>query len=363
MHKKLMHTAANIALFAVSGIGAQLLTDSAIAQDESSSDAAGTRYTGDTVRLDPSHPNSYDAFAPELPATRARMPDIPGTGVYVEEVKPNLFYVTGGVYTSAFVVTDEGLVVIDAPPSFGNALPDVLAEAAPGLPIAYLVYSHGHTDHIGGSSVFADVPNLQILAPASVAESIAQRGHPGILVPNLTYEDDYEFSLGGEVFELRTANYHSTDHDAIIYLPNKKFLVAVDTVTPGEVPFMNFGATSDFQAYLENFDELLAYDFDLLLSGHISFLATRDDVLEAQAYTRDVQQQVRSRMPGFDQRVGENLAAIGFANANLAYRMAIEGIRDECSAALIDEWQDRLSVVDVYADSHCRMVILHAVMN
>ena len=363
MQRKPLHAAANIALIAVSALGAQVLSHPAIAQEGPDSDA-GTRYTGDTVRLELSHPNSYREFAPELPATLARMPDIdPEAGVHVEEVKPNLFYVTGGVYTSAFVVTDEGVVVIDAPPSFADALPDVLAEAAPDLPIAYLVYSHGHTDHVGGSSVFANVPDLKILAPASVSESIAERGHPGILAPNLTYENDYEFSLGGEVFELRTANYHSTDHDAIIYLPNKKFLVAVDTVTPGEVPFMNFGATSDFPAYLANFDELLAYDFDLLLSGHTSFLATRDDVLEAQAYTRHVQEEVRSRMPGFDQRVGDSLAAIGFTNANLAYRMAIEGIRNECSAALIDEWQDRLSVVDVYADSHCRMVILHAVMN
>lgn len=334
------------------------------AQEETHSGTESPRHTADTVSLNPVDPNSYLTFAPELPETLARMPQIdPETGVYVEEVNPNLFYVTEGIYTSAFVVTDEGVVVFDAPPSYAQALPSVIQEAAPDVPITHLVYSHGHTDHIGGTSVFADVPDLQIMAPASVAEGIVARGNPNILVPNVTYEDEYTLSLGGEVIEMRTANYHSTDDDAVIYLPNYKFLIAIDTVTPGEVPFMNFGATADFGAYLAIFDELLAYDFDLLLTGHVAFLATRDDVLETQAYTRDVQEEVRSRMPSFNQRVGENFAAIGFENANLAYRIAIEEIRNECAASLIDTWQDRLSVVDVYADSHCEMVILYSVLH
>ncbi len=79
----------------------------------------GNFITGNTVDIDPESTNSYRFFAPELPATVARMPQInPETGVYVEEVKSNLFYVTDGVYQSAFLKTGDGVIVFDAPPSF-----------------------------------------------------------------------------------------------------------------------------------------------------------------------------------------------------------------------------------------------------
>jgi hypothetical protein len=41
----------------------------------------------------------------------------------------------------------------------------------------------------------------------------------------------------------------------------------------------------------------------------------------------------------------------------------MENVRKDCAAQIIDRWKDRLSVVDVWADSHCETVILHAIMH
>ena len=324
----------------------------------------GERNTANVISLDPNHANSYKTFAPELAETIARTPQLdPETQLYVEEIEPNLFYVTGGVYTSAFLKTEEGVVVLDAPPSFAHKLPAVIAEHAPDVPITHLIYSHGHTDHVGGAAVFDDVQGLEVIAPTKVAVSIAEEGAPTILPPTVTYEDKYELTVGGEIIELKTASFHAEDEDAIIYLPKQKFLMAVDTITIGEVPFMNFGGTSDVGEYLNMFDELLAYDFDYLLSGHLSFLGNRDDVLANQEYSFDVQASVLNGMQTFQQRFGETLAAMEFSNANLAYRSVIEQIRGECSAEIIDKWHDQLSVVDVWADSHCETMIIYYIMH
>ena len=337
------------------------------ASDEGASDDGAKtteRITGNVVSFDPDAPNSYRAFAPELAASLARMPQPdPETQVYVEEVKPNLFYVTGGVYQSAFLKTTEGVIVFDAPPSFAHKLPAIIAEHAPDVPITHLIYSHGHTDHVGGANVFGDIEGLQVVAPEEVARSIAEEGAPTILLPTMTYEDYYDLTIGGETVELKTAAYHAEDVDAIIYLPKQKFLMAVDTITTGEVPFMNFGATTDVGEYLTMFDELLAYDFDLLLSGHLSVLGTRADVLENQEYTFDVRDTILNLMPTLNERINETFAAFEYENANLAYRSVIEQMRDECSAEIIDRWQDRLSVVDVWADSHCETMILYYIMH
>ncbi|WP_425408129.1 MBL fold metallo-hydrolase [Hyphococcus sp.] len=320
--------------------------------------------SGDDVSLTPGHPNHFAAFAPESPEMLARMPEIdPETGLHVSEVKPGLFYVTEGVYQSAFLVTDEGVIVFDAPPSFAHKLPDLIAEHAPGMTIRYLVYSHGHTDHIGGAGVFAGIKGLEVVAHEKVAESIAKSGRPGLLKPTRKYDEQYDVSLGGQIVEFTPASFHAEDADTIIYLPDRKFVIAVDTITPGEVPFMNFGATSDVGAYMTFFDRVLDYDFDHILSGHVSVLGNRDDVVMARDYAFDVRETAGRSMATFFNRFNSVFKAFEYKNANLAYRTAIESVRRDCAKEIIDSWSGKLSVVDVWADSHCQTVILYNIMH
>jgi glyoxylase-like metal-dependent hydrolase (beta-lactamase superfamily II) len=320
--------------------------------------------TANAVSLDPEAPNSFRTFAPELAATVARMPRIdPQTGLHVAEVKPNLFYVTDGVYQCAFVRTGEGIIAIDAPPSFAHKLPAVIEAHASGEPVTHLLYSHSHVDHIGGSAALGGIQGLKVVAPTAVAEALERANHPGILKPNTTFEDDYALSLGRELVEIKTAHFHSENTDAIIYLPRQKFIVAVDTITPGEVPYANFGSTTRLDGYFGLFDEILRYDFDTILSGHVSILGNRDDVIIAREYVRDVRDTALKGMASMGPTFEKTFAAIGHRNGNLAYRVAIETIRRDCATQLIDRWKDRLSVVDVWAHSHCETVIQYAIMH
>lgn len=343
------------------GAAAMFSAASCVAQ---TSAPAAERTTANAVAFDPDDANYFGKFAPELSKTLARAPQLdPETGLYISEVKPNLFYVTDGVYQSAFLRTGEGVIVFDAPPSFAHKLPEIIREEAPGEALKFLVYGHDHNDHIGGASSFADISGLEIVTASKVAQSLSEDNFPGVIAPTITFDNEYAFSLGEEKVELRTASFHSEDLDVIIYLPREKFVMAVDTITPGEVPFMNFGATSDVGRYLQFFDEILKYDFDIILSGHVSILGTRDDVLENKAYAFDVRDTVLEKMRTFLTRFENAFEKMGYQNANLAYRVAMESVRDECAAEIIDRWQDRLSVVDVWADSHCETVLLYSIMH
>lgn len=327
-------------------------------------DTAVVGSTANTISMDPTASTYFGNFAPELPQSIARKPALdPATGLSVQEVKPGLFFVTDGIYQSAFLVTEAGIVVFDAPPTFAERLPAAIAQSAPGQDIVSLVYSHDHADHIGGSGVFAEQPGLEVIASKRIAESLASDGTPGVLPATRTFEGGLDLTIGGVEIQLDTAAYHSEDEDVIAYLPAQKFLMAVDTITPGEVPFMNFGATSDFGRYLKIFDRLLDYDFDLLLPGHISFLGNRQDVIDNRDYAYDVRDTVLQEMAGMYPRFEEIYAATGHTNGNLAYRMTIEAMRDNCAAQVIDRWSTRLSVVDIYADSHCETAILYYIMH
>lgn len=323
-----------------------------------------TRDTDNPVSMDRDAPNSYLTFAPELPQTVARMPQLDSaTGLHVREVKPNLFFVTDGIYQAGFVRTGEGIIVFDAPRSFAQKLPGVIAQHAGSEPVKYLLYSHSHADHVGGSTAFKGVAGLKIVAPASVAEAIQREGHPGILAPNVTFADEYSFSLGREVVEIKTAYFHSENADAIIYLPRQKFIVAVDTITPGDVPYANFGSTSRFGGYVDFFDTILRYDFDTILTGHTSILGTRGDVTLNREYVLDVRGTALRGMEAMLPTFERTFAALDHKNGNLAYRVAIESVRKDCARQIIDRWKDRLSVVDVWGHTHCETVIQYAIMH
>jgi hypothetical protein len=126
---------------------------------------------------------------------------------------------------------------------------------------------------------------------------------------------------------------------------------------------MNFGATSKVNAYYESFETFLSYDFEHFLSGHVSVLGTRQDVISARDYAFDVRDTVHALMPSFNARMMEGFEAVAFQNANLSYRYAIESIRDDCAGQVIDRWNETLSVVDVWADSHCETALLYAIMH
>ena len=81
---------------------------------------------------------------------------------HVGRVEGNLFWVTDGTYQSAFLVTDEGVVLFDAPPTMGHnlrrAVDEVAAAEGATNKVTHLVYSHHHADHVGASNLFgADV--------------------------------------------------------------------------------------------------------------------------------------------------------------------------------------------------------------
>jgi glyoxylase-like metal-dependent hydrolase (beta-lactamase superfamily II) len=317
-----------------------------------------------TIAAEQHHPDSFRHFAPELASMRERAAQInTAFGLHVSEIEPGLFFVTDLIYQSAFLVTDEGVVVFDAPPSFGENLRAAIELKAPGVPITNVIMSHAHADHTGGGHTFADIGGLTVLAAAENAASLAENPLRGVLTPTETFDEALALTIGGVPIELQTANFHSVDTDVMIYLPEQRFLMAVDTITPGEAPFMNFGGTSNLAGYMASFETLLSYDFEHFLSGHVSVLGNRQDVIAARDYAFDVWNTVFDLWPSFGERFVGNMELTAFQHGNLAYRMAMESVRDACASQIIERWEGTLSAVDLWADSHCETVILHAIMH
>ena len=108
---------------------------------------------------------SGSPIGPQLPdyvpvPPSALAPALNDQGYYVGRVERNLFWVTDGTYQSAFLATNEGIVLFDAPPTIGHNLRRAVDEVAEAEGVAntvtHLVYSHHHADHAGAADLFGN---------------------------------------------------------------------------------------------------------------------------------------------------------------------------------------------------------------
>src|SRR5215472_2816747 len=139
---------------------------------------------------------------PVLPSVTAHFWKIdPAVGYAVKSFGGGVYVISDNGWQSAFLVTDEGVIVFDAPASFGKGIPSAIAKIT-NQPIKMLVYSHAHKDHIGGSAAFKNIPGLQILALESVGDFLKEMNDPTRLLPNVTFKSEKTLRLGGKTVQL-----------------------------------------------------------------------------------------------------------------------------------------------------------------
>ncbi len=298
---------------------------------------------------------------PVLPAVRAQYFKIdPKLGYAVKEMGGGVYVISDNMWQSAFLVTSEGVIVFDAPESFGKSIPSAIA-AVTDKPIKMLIYSHIHKDHIGGSAAFKDIKDLKIVATEGVTNFLEQQNDPHRLIPNVVFGARKTITIGGKTVELTRHFYHSPEGDLFIYVPQAKFMMAVDCVTPGYAPFQGFDITANFGEYMKVFDELLAYDFDTFTGGHLTATGSKKDVLITKEFTMDVYNTVKRIHNNLDQRavVAEATKTIGYDNEFLLFKVVLDRVAHDSDAELQPRWINRLAGVDVWMDSHVRTAMLY----
>ncbi len=278
----------------------------------------------------------------------ARGPAIPETGYLVEEIRDGLYWVTDGSYQVMFLTTGEGVILVDAPPSLGPNLATAIADVT-DEPITYFVYSHHHADHVGAAGQFAETATY--VGHEATAELLTRSNDPNRPVPTITFADSYELTLGDQTLQL---DYHGNNHEpgnSFIYAPEQKVLMVVDIVFPGWVPFVGLAQAEDIPGFMAAHDQILAYDFDTFIGGHLTRLGTREDVETAQAFVLDVQANAAAALQSVDfMAIAQE---VGFENPWALFDAYLGAVARECAAATIPVWQERLGGTDVFTEGHC----------
>lgn len=81
----------------------------------------------------------------------------------------------GNIVNTGFIVTDDGVVVIDSGPSkrYGEAMRAAIAGVT-DRPVIKVLLTHHHPDHVLGNQAFADVP---IAALPGTTELLREQGN------------------------------------------------------------------------------------------------------------------------------------------------------------------------------------------
>jgi glyoxylase-like metal-dependent hydrolase (beta-lactamase superfamily II) len=287
----------------------------------------------------------------------AKGPTIPtDKGYLVQEIGEDLYSVSDGSYNTMFMVTDEGVIAIDAPPTLGAKYLKAIAEVT-NKPITHLIYSHAHLDHIGAAGIFPD--NVTIVAQQETADelqramSIATNTSAIPPVPTMTFPKNMTMQVGNQTLEL---DYYGNNHlpgNIFIYAPKQRVLMLVDIIFPGWIPFAYLAIAKDTAGFIQAHDIALNnYDFDTIVAGHLTRLGTRADVEVQREFVTDLEKTAADAnqnvtFSGIANQVGS------FDNPWLLFREYIDTINKQCEDEMLPKWENRLGGAENFMLTHC----------
>lgn len=226
----------------------------------------------------------------------------------------DFIYVSEGLSNSFLVVTSEGRVVINTGMGFEAPLHKRLYDAVDRGPVRYILLTQGHVDHVGGVDLFreagtevvahrnnqahqADDARIQAFRMSrssfafgdAIAQSRRMLAHGGQgdvpvqsrPVPTITFEDRYDFELGGLRFELLWTPGGETTDSMVIWLPQHGICFTGNLFSALFGHFPNLVTIRgdryrEALKFVESLDRVLALAPETLLVGHHAPLRGRE---------------------------------------------------------------------------------------
>ena len=145
-----------------------------------------------------------------------------GNVAEIEQVKDNLYLITGGGGNTAAFVTDGGVVVVDTKnPDWGSAILDKI-KTVTDKPVTMIINTHTHGDHVGSNSDFS-LP-IEFVAHANTKTNMErmeafQSTTGKQYLPSRTYENRLSVLDGDDQIDLYYFGPGHTSGDSVVVFP------------------------------------------------------------------------------------------------------------------------------------------------
>lgn len=315
----------------------------------------------------------HDIFLP-LNGTLAASNQIPlnQAGYGVSNLGGGAYMVTDGFYQSLVVVSTSGVVVVDAPPTIGHKLQWAIGNLT-AAPVRWFIYSHSHADHAGGAYLFTSNQSntaehetkITTIAHENTAKQLAMLRDPHRPVPVVTFKERYTLRAGNQTLELFFPGVGHDLGNIIIYAPAQKVLMMVDQVYAGWVPFASLAASVYVPGWIAAHDEILRYDFDVYLGGHLGGPGNRTAVQVQREYVWDLYHNCEAALGQSatdDPGVGLGGISSDVLDGNPGNYWALvavyqDAVAERCYNATSEKWLGRLAAQDVFGFSHALTMV------
>jgi len=248
-----------------------------------------------------------DSRYPVMPTWKTEMKQL-APSVYVYQQQGGTGLLNAGISNAALFIGDDWAVALDALgfPLQTKAFLAAAKRACAGKPIAQLINTHHHGDHVAGNQFFLPAQILghpycrqEVLkaVPTTPKSWPKQEGLADgtevrkLTPPSVTFEDNLVYEIGGNRVEFRFAGPAHTWGDIIAYLPQYKILFAGDLAFFKLVPYAHNGYVSK---WMESVDKILKMDVDVIVPGH-GPVGGKKDLAEMNEYFRVLKVEAKKR--------------------------------------------------------------------
>jgi rhodanese-related sulfurtransferase/glyoxylase-like metal-dependent hydrolase (beta-lactamase superfamily II) len=233
-----------------------------------------------------------DSFLYDLPQEV-----IPGVWSAIGATAPGTYENSGHNNNLSFIVTEEGVVVMNAGDNYllAQSLHEEIKKRT-DKPVKYVVLENGQGHAMLGSGYWKE-QGAKIVAQRDTAKYIEQFGYEllatmrararekafktDVVKPDIVYDDKLDLSMGGwkiEALHLGNAHHHG---DTMVWLPEKKLVISGDTAF--HVRMLPIFEDTDTAKWVEVWDKFEALGAQIVIPGH----GGPTDMATVRKWTRD----------------------------------------------------------------------------
>lgn len=221
-----------------------------------------------TATLAGAHEDIADMY-PGSPLYSKPVEVIPHVWSAIGATAPPTYENTGHNNNLSFIVTDQGVVVVNAGAAYvlAEALHDEIRKIT-DQPVVLVINENGQGHAMLGNTYWAE-QGVPILAHIDAAEEFEERGYDildrmqgynrdksaktDVTPPTITFEDSYDASIGGVTIEVLHLGPAHSPGDISVWLPDEKLVIAGDMAFHERMlPIFD---DTDTAGWLETWDE------------------------------------------------------------------------------------------------------------
>lgn len=219
---------------------------------------------------------------PDSPLYAMPVEVIPNVWSAIGATAPPTYENTGHNNNLSFVITGDGVVVVNAGASnvLAKALHDEI-KAITDQPVKFVINENGQGHAMLGNGYWVD-QGVPVLAHVDAAKEFEERGHDilhsmkgynkdkagdsRVQLPTETFEDERIIELGGMRIEVKNLGPAHSPGDVVVWLPEKKLVISGDmSFHERMLPIFD---DTDTKAWVESWENFEALGALYVIPGH-----------------------------------------------------------------------------------------------